>query len=166
MIIKGLFPDTTYVIRVSGRDIIGNEAVSENITITTASDTRPPQIEDVKVEGTNLSVSRSVDNPSQLVVSWKTDEPSTSQVEFGEGTGENYSQLSQEDVNLSFNHLVIIPNLTPAKVYHLRVISKDSADNVAKSVDTVTITPKATDSAIDLVITNLREAFGFLEGIQ
>lgn len=165
MVVKGLFPDTTYVIRVSGRDVIGNEAVSENITITTSSDTRPPQITDVKVEGTNLEIARSQDNPSQLIISWTTDEPATSQVEYGEGSGDTFSQLSQEDVNLSLNHMVIIPNLSPSKVYHLRAISKDGAGNESKSVNTVTITPRATDSAFDLVITNLREAFGFLDGI-
>lgn len=165
MIIKGLFPDTTYVIRVSGRDVIGNEAVSENIVLTTSSDTRAPVISDVRVEGSNLEVSRDQNNPSQLIISWTTDEPATSQVEYGEGSGETFSQLSQEDVNLSLNHMVIIPNLGASKVYHFRAISRDSAGNEAKSVNTVTITPKATDNAFDLVITNLREAFGFLSDI-
>jgi len=47
-------------------------------------------------------------------------------------------------------------------VYHLRAISQDSVGNETHSVDTVTITPKATDNALDLVIRNLTEAFGFL----
>jgi len=162
MIVKGLFPDTTYIIRVSGRDAIGNEAVSENVSITTAFDSRPPQISALRIEGSNLDSARNQDNPSQLIVSWTTDEPATSQVEYGDGTGTSYSQLTQEDQNLSYNHLVVIPNLSPAKVYHLRAISKDGANNEVRSVDTVTITPKATDQAFDLVITNLREVFGFL----
>lgn len=162
MIIKGLFPDTTYLLRVSGRDAIGNEAVSEPITVTTALDSRPPAISALSVEGANIDTVRDLANPSQLIVSWTTDEPSTSQIEFGEGTGTSYTQQTQEDMTLSFNHVVVIPNLSPSKVYHLRAISRDSAGNESRSVDTVTITPKATDQALDLVITNLRDAFGFL----
>ncbi len=163
IIIKGLLPDTTYFLTVRGRDKIGNEALSDSIKFTTATDTRPPVITNLTVEGTSIAVQRNQDNPSQLIVSWTTDEPSTSQVEIGEGTSDNYSQLTQEDSDYSYNHVVVIPNLAPASVYHLRAISRDMANNEIRSVDTVTITPKATDNALDLVITNLREAFGFLE---
>ena len=82
---------------------------------------------------------------SQLIISWNTDEPATSQVEYGDGTGIDYSQKTQEDSNLTINHLVIIPNLTSSKVYHLRALSNDKANNQGKSIDTVTITPKQTD---------------------
>lgn len=165
MLITGLLPDTPYILVVRGRDKIGNEAVSDSLKFTTATDTRPPLMSDLFVEGTSLSATPSEDNPSQLIISWTTDEPATSQVEFGEGTSDSYAQLTQQDTKLSYNHLVIIPNLAPAKVYHLRAISVDSAGNEAKSVDTVTITPKATDNALELVINSLREAFGFLGGI-
>lgn len=166
MIITGLLPDTVYYLTVSGRDKIGNEAISDTLKFTTASDTRPPEIIDLVVEGTSVSLQPIKENPSQLIVSWNTDEPATSQVEYGEGTGENYSQLTQEDSDYSYNHVVVINNLSPARVYHLRVISRDLAGNEAKSIDTVTITPKATDNALDLVITNLRQAFGFLAGVK
>ena len=106
------------------------------------------------------------ESSAQLVVSWDTDEPSTSQVEFGEGTGESYAQKTQEDSNLTTNHLVVISNLTPSKVYHLRALAKDKAGNVGKSIDSVTITPKSTLSALDLVVGNLSEVFGFLGNIN
>jgi hypothetical protein len=167
MVVRGLFPDTVYVLTVRGRDIIGNEAVSETIRVTTASDTRPPQISNLTVEGINIPQAEGTAQTtfSQLIVTWNTDEPATSQVEYGEGSGSVYSQLTQEDKNLSYNHVVIISNLTPSKVYHLRAISKDAAGNEAKSIDTVTITPRATNNAFYLVITTLREAFGFLSNL-
>ncbi len=168
MLIKGLLPDTSYIIKVRGRDVIGNEAESENIRVTTSSDSRPPQISAMNIEGTNILYSEgtSQSTSSQLIVTWTTDEAATSQIEYGEGSGESYSQLTQEDRNLSFNHVVIISGLTPSKVYHLRAISKDAAGNESKSIDTVTITPKATDSAFYLVVTTLQEAFNFLGDIQ
>ncbi len=165
MLIKGLFPDTEYSIQVRGNDIIGNEAISEVINIKTSRDSRAPQISAMTLEGTNVRLTDG-GTTSQLIVSWNTDEPSTSQVEYGEGSGDNYNQLTQEDKDLSYNHVVIISGLTPSKVYHLRAISADSAGNVTKSIDTVTITPKATDNALYLVITTLREAFGFIDQID
>ena len=101
---------------------------------------------------------------AQLLVSFNTDEPATSQVEYGEGTGTTYSQKTQEDANLTLNHLVVISGLSPSKVYHLRAITKDKAGNTTNSVDTAAITPKATENALDLVIGNLTEVFSFLGG--
>jgi hypothetical protein len=162
MIIRGLLPQTPYSLVISGRDAVGNEAITDPLTITTATDTRAPKISDLRVEGSTSSGSSDSGQQakSQLVISWTTDEPATSQVEFGEGTGTTYSQTTQEDSNLTYNHMVIISELTPSNVYHLRALSKDEAGNVSESIDKVTITPKATDNALDLVITNLQEAFG------
>lgn len=167
MFIRGLYADTQYNLQVKGRDKIGNEAVSDNQIFNTATDTRPPQISDVTIEGVTIPPNRTAgqESTAQIVVAWNTDEPATSQIEFGEGSGSSsgssYTQTTQLDDNLTYNHLVIISNLTPSKVYHLRAISKDKAGNEAKSVDNVMITPKATDNALDLVITSLTEAFGF-----
>ena len=164
MIIRGLLPQTDYLLVVKGRDKAGNEATSDSQRLTTATDTRPPQIAELHVEGSNIPpvAGASQESTAQLIVSWNTDEPSSSQVEFGEGTGTSYSQKTQEDSNLTSNHLVIISNLTPSKVYHLRAVSRDKAGNAGNSIDTVTIAPKATDNALNLVITNLQQAFGFL----
>ena len=161
--IRGLLPHTDYIVVVKGRDIIGNEAVSDTHKLTTATDTRPPQISSLQVEGSGVFGSPTEDAVTQLVVTWDTDELATSQVEFGEGTGDSYAQKTQEDANFTSNHLVIVSNLTPSKVYHLRAISKDEANNDSRSIDTVTITPKIADNAFDLVIGNLKEVFGFLK---
>ena len=168
MIIRSLLPQTDYILVVKGRDRIGNEAASDSQRLTTATDTRPPQISDLHVEGDNIPqiTGAGQEQSAQLIISWNTDEPATSQVEFGEGTGANYSSKTQEDSNLTINHIVIISALTPSKVYHIRALSKDKADNVGRSIDSVTITPKATDNALNLVITNLQSAFGFLGGLD
>jgi hypothetical protein len=168
LLIKGLLPNTPYILVTKGRDKVGNEALSDSQKFTTATDTRPPQIMNLKIEGSAESSTNSSSSQStaQLVVSWDTDEPGTSQIEFGEGTSNNYSQKTQEDTNLTSNHLVIISNLTPSKVYHIKAHSKDKAGNDGTSIDTVTITPKSVSSAFDLVIGNLTDVFGFLKGIN
>lgn len=165
MILKGLLPNTRYTLIVKGVDSVGNEAVSDPQSFDTSIDTRPPKIKNLQVNGTIVETSGNSDNvTAQLIVSWDTDEPASSQVEFGEGTGNVYAQRTQEDSSLNINHLVVISNLSPSKVYHLRALSNDQAGNEGKSVDTVTITPKATDSALNLIITNLRQIFGFISG--
>ena len=95
-------------------------------------------------------------------MSYKTDEPTTSQVEYGEGTSQNYGQKSQEDTILSNNHIVIISGLTPSKVYHLRAISKDKESNIGYSIDKVVVTSASSENAFDLAINNLISIFSFL----
>ncbi|QQR78854.1 MAG: hypothetical protein IPJ68_01080 [Candidatus Moraniibacteriota bacterium] len=163
VIVRNLIPQTPYVLVVRGRDKAGNEAESDPQRFTTATDTRPPQVIDVNIEGTvSTQTGDNTDEQAeaQIVVSWTTDEQSTSQVEYGEGTGTSYAQKTQEDGNPVTNHTVVISGLSPSKVYHLRVITRDKAGNVGNSIDTVAITPKATANALDLVITSLRSILG------
>lgn len=168
MTISGLLPQQRYQLVVKGKDKAGNEAVSDTYSFTTATDTRPPQIMNLKVIGGTIPPVgfAAGEIKAQLVITWDTDEPSTSQVEYGEGAGSSYSQKSQEDGNLTTNHTVILSGLTPSKVYHMRAISKDAGGNESRSIDLTTIAPKATRSALDLVMESLSTAFGFLGSIR
>jgi hypothetical protein len=164
IILRDLLPQTDYVIIAKGRDRGGNEAISEPQKVTTATDTRPPEVSNVRVEPVVQGVGEEA--TAQLVVSWDTDELSSSQVLYGEGSSGPLSNKTQKDESLTFNHLVVVPNLQVSKVYHLKVVSSDKAGNEIQSIDQVVITPKATRSALNLVISNLSQAFGFLGGIQ
>ncbi len=168
MLLSGLDPKTSYQLVVKGTDKIGNQAVSDVQTFTTATDTRPPYVTSLGIEGASIPAVASAGQPqvAQLVVTWNTDKPATSQVEFAEGTGTSYSQKTQQDGNYTFNHLVIISGLTPSKVYHLKALSVDKYGNAGESIDTVTITPKATDNALNLVVSNLQQVFGFLSTVN
>ncbi len=164
MVLLNLDPNTPYSIIISGRDFMGNEASSGVIPFTTASDTRPPQIFDLEVTSEILGSGQEA--TAQLVVSYKTDEKATSQIEYGEGTGTTYSQKTQEDSTLSENHIVIISGLTPSKVYHLRAASKDAANNIGYSIDKVVVTNPSTEDAYNLVIKNLLSIFSFLDNTR
>jgi hypothetical protein len=147
---------------------LGNTGISDIQRFTTATDTRAPQVLNLKVIGGTIPPVgfAAGDVKAQLIVTWDTDELSTSQVEFGIGSGDTYTQKSQFDGNLSNNHTVILSGLIPSQVYHLRALSQDSTGNPAQSTDLVIIAPKATRSAFDLVIKNLSEAFGFIDSIN
>ena len=102
---------------------------------------------------------------AQVVISWETDELSNSQVVFGDGSSGPLSNKTQIDNSQSYTHLVVLPNLSPSKVYHFKAMSADKTNNVGESTDMVIITPKATQSALNLVVGNLSQAFGFLGGL-
>lgn len=160
MILLDLEPNTTYSIIVKGRDFMGNEASSGVINFQTASDTRPPKISDLEVNSEIIGSGQEA--TAQVMVSYKTDEDATAQIEYGEGTGTTYTQKTQEDSNLSGTHIVIISGLTPSKVYHFRAVSRDFEQNVGYSVDKVVVTNPTTANALDLAISNLTSIFSFL----
>lgn len=164
VIISDLLDETDYTVVVKGNDSAGNEAAFTPQTVATAADLRAPEIENMNVESTITGVGDEA--KAQLVISWDTDEPATSQVEYAEGTGSSYSQSSQEDTSLKTNHSVTISGLNPASIYHLRAVSKDNSNNIGYSFDTVVVTPKSTKDALTLVIENLSNTFGFLRGIN
>lgn len=164
IIIKDLNDDTNYTFMVKGKDVGGNEAKSGQIDFKTSLDLRPPVIG-------NLSVEPVVDGVGdqaigKVVVGWDTDEPSTSQVEYGEGTGTDYPSKTQDDPTLVKNHTVTVSDLKPGTVYHLRVVTKDKMDNESDSYDNVVVMPKATASALDLVIGSLSKSFGFFNSLS
>lgn len=164
VILRTLKDDTDYTIVVKGRDAAGNEAVYPSSKVKTAVDFRPPEITNMSVESTIIGIGD--DARAQVIVSWDTDELSTTQVEYAQGTGSTYSQTTQEDTSLTTNHVVTITGLSPSKIYHLRAVSKDKGGNISQSPDTVTITPKSTKDALNLVIDNLSKTFGFLKGVK
>jgi hypothetical protein len=149
---------------VEGTDRLGNSAKSDTYTFTTATDTRPPQIYDLRVDKSVLSseVQPDRERSAQLVVSWKTDEPSTSQVAYDSGLGDEYTQRTNVESNLKTDHVVIISNLSPSTVYHLQAVSEDSATNSGKSSKLVAVTPKATNTVFEVVVESLGNVFNFL----
>ncbi|MCD6422058.1 hypothetical protein J7L13_01760, partial [bacterium] len=90
------------------------------------------------------------------------DEPATSQVEYAPGIEGEYTLSSKEDPTLSEYHTVIIPGLNPESIYHLRVLSKDKAGNLAKSEDLVFITAKPKESLYDIILRILYKHFGWI----
>ena len=106
-------------------------------------DTTPPTI-------SNISVSNITETGADI--SWRTNENSTSQVEYRSSP----SILSPLDETMVIDHLVHLTDLTLGTTYHYKTMSKDSAGNLAVSdEDTFTTlgeAPAAVFSASDLSI--------------
>ena len=159
MRLEGLEDGAMYVIRLKGRDKYGNEAVSEAVRYVTGADTRPPKISNVSVES-QMSGSGEASS-AQLIVSWETDEEATTQVVYGQGTGSDYP-VDTGNTGLTKRHTVVIRDLAHTSSYHLKIVSKDKTGNVAESGDLIAVTPALQESALDVVLKNLEDVFGFL----
>jgi hypothetical protein len=160
MPIAGLSYNTQYQLTVTSQDALGNVAISDQQIFHTGLDTRPPVVSDVTVQPSIKGTG--VDAQGQIIVSWKTDKPGTSQVAYGEGSGGGYSNKTAEDNTPVLNHVVVISNLPTSHVYHLQVLSLDEADNVGTSTDQTTIIGQATNNVITIIFNALQNAFGGL----
>lgn len=122
--ISGLSPSTTYHYRVVSADNAGNTTVSSDFTFTTAdpADTAAPVISNIQVKDITAS---------SAVVTWTTDEASTTQVEFG--ANGSYSASTPLDTLLETVHSAAITGLQSFNSYSFRVVSKDKAGNTAVS---------------------------------
>ncbi len=87
-------------------------------------DTTSPAVSEISVSDTSALTA---------TISWATNEPSTSQVEYG--TTAVYGLSSLLDTNLLTGHSVSLSGLTSSTTHHFRVRSKDAAGNEAVSVD-------------------------------
>jgi hypothetical protein len=165
MEIEGLDSNSEYQLTVEGVDGMGNRAVSDVYAFTTATDTRPPKVSGIRSEGDIQSSDIQSDRSrsAQLIISWQTDEPSTSQILYGEGAAsDGFPYSTQTDSQMRYEHVLIVSNLSPSKVYHFKVVSKDSAGNVGESGSVTSITPKSTDTVMESVLGSLGRIFNFL----
>ncbi|WDT74630.1 MAG: fibronectin type III domain-containing protein [Candidatus Manganitrophus sp.] len=135
--LTGLSPSTLYHYRVLSKDAAGNLATSGNNTFTTPAppDTTPPTFSGITASSLAFD---------SVAVTWSTNEPSSSQVEYGTTTA--YGSLSTLDSTLVASHTRTLSNLNPSTTYHFRVISKDAANNTATSGDNTFTTSAAPDT--------------------
>jgi len=159
LLVSGLLDNTDYLIRALGRDAYGNQALSDQNRVRTDYDTRPPAISAVTTE-TDIT-GYGLDSKGQLVVSWETDEPATSQVEYGIGSSGEYTSRTQEDTALTTSHVVIISELKTSSPYHFRILSSDAASNQGVSNEYSALTPQASRSVFDAILSALEGAIGW-----
>jgi hypothetical protein len=119
--LSGLSDNTTYHYMVISVDSWDNEAFSDNYTFTTGENV-PPLISEV----TAINVAETT-----ATIAWTTDEPATSQVEYG--LTEAYGEVTPLDPALVTSHGVDLTALTPGTTYYYMVKSMDVFSNEAIS---------------------------------
>jgi len=140
--LSSLEPNTTYHFRVKSKDSSGNEATSEDKSLTTLADTASPVISGVNASDVTGSAA---------TIAWTTDELATSQVEYGKTT--SYGSSTAPGETLIANHSVILTGLASETSYHFRVSSADKAGNKALSNDYTFTTKEAFSTLLYPAIT-------------
>ncbi|MCL5103699.1 MAG: fibronectin type III domain-containing protein [Armatimonadetes bacterium] len=118
IVIYGLSPSSTYHAKVTSTAPECTDWVSGDVEFKT-----PIQITEVA----------STFGAPDVVVTWKTDIPTTSQVEYGPDTG--YGFTTVEDTNPVTNHQVTVTGLDEASQFHYRVWSRAPLCTPKYSVD-------------------------------
>lgn len=159
MTIRGLEDDSEYDLIVQSRDADGNLATSDSQRFRTALDTRAPVISNVTIEPSIRGVG--AEARGQVVISWHTDEPSSSQVGYAEGSNATtFTSRSAEDTALTTEHIVIITDLPTSKVYSVQPISRDRSGNAGTGGVQSAIIGRASDSVLTVILNTLKNIFG------
>lgn len=143
--VNNLTEGTTYFFAVTAYDSSGNESGYSNEASKVIPDLTPPVI--TAITATNIT-------STGAVISWTTNEPATSQVEYGPNT--NYGFFSPLNPTLMVSRSVSLSGLSAGTTYHYRVISRDAAGNISTSGDNTFTTappPTTTTTTTTIIIT-------------
>jgi len=162
--LKNLEGNTDYSFVIKARDEKGNTASSPTLTFSTGKDITPPKISQVR---TSSAISPKGDSVL-TIITWLTDEPSTSRVYYVPGTTwkDELVISTPLDKNLVKKHTVVISAFKPAQVYRFRVESIDSSGNVSISKDFTLLTPQQRKSIIQIITENLERTFDWVNRIR
>ncbi|MDI6841127.1 MAG: FG-GAP-like repeat-containing protein, partial [bacterium] len=141
ILLINLKANTQYHYQVKSRDLDGNTCESGDDTFTTLADVTAPEISSVYAYNIESS---------SATINWTTDEPCSSQVEYGFTT--SYGSETTVNPALVKNHSVKLEELTPNETYHYRVKSWDEYGHLGTSINytftTLPSTPKYELSAL------------------
>lgn len=138
--LNGLLPETTYHFQITSVDGSNNSSTSTDQSfITEAPDITSPVITNVQV--VNI-------NSTNATITWDTDEPADSLVEYGETI--SYGN-TESDTSYVTSHSIIINGLNPETTYHYMIKSKDEANNESQTSDAEFITIATPPEQFDIV---------------
>ncbi|MDD3093419.1 MAG: Calx-beta domain-containing protein [Clostridia bacterium] len=164
--VENLESGVSFEVFVSGINPKGNlvEAGSSRV-VKTLLDEDAPIVANLKVDSAMV---QGRNDKVQTIISWQTNEPSTSTIRYQEGTGKLDSNLSNsaKDLELTQNHVVILSSLKPGTVYRFTIVSTDQAGNSSELPVRTIITPNKTESIVDVIFKNFDETFNFIKNIR
>ncbi|HEY3062619.1 MAG TPA: DUF4082 domain-containing protein, partial [Chloroflexota bacterium] len=122
--LNNLSPSTTYHYRVKSKDAAGNLATSADQTFVTS---------DLKIAGVSAQVPAGEPGETSATISWTTDAPADSQVEYGTTTAYGTPTPLEEDKVTT--HTFVLSGLTRNTTYHFHVKSTATPGHTTTSGD-------------------------------
>jgi len=155
---------TAYSAVIRSADVFGNEAQSDAQRFTTLSDTTPPILSNIKTESFVSGFGDA--SRVRIIVGWRTNEPTTGQVEFGSGsvTGDYPDQTDRHD-ELILDHVMVLSDLESARTYNVRIQAVDAAGNASQSDNISVLTSVGRRSFLQLVVQNLEQTFAWIPAV-
>jgi len=166
MDINNLEAGIIYKVELISKDADGNQTNETIDNFSTASDDLPPVITQVQ---TRSAISPGKNTKVQTIVTWVTNELSTSKVYFQEGIARTEEELKEQtnpENSYTKKHVAVITKFDPGKVYSFRVESTDSGENRAISKIYTILTPRQQESVFQVIMKNLEEIFGWVGAIR
>ncbi|MCF7860185.1 fibronectin type III domain-containing protein, partial [Patescibacteria group bacterium] len=105
----------------------------------------------------------------QTVISWLTNEPSTTKVYYKKGVAKEGDKLSEEtklDEAFTKKHVVVITKFDPGSVYSFQTESIDYNGKVSLSKIYTILTPRQEESVFQVIVKNLEGMFGWVKQMQ
>lgn len=153
--IKNLPSGDKFSVQIKVRDQDGNETTQEGQQFTTGKDETAPKIDQVRTDSALAQ-----NDKVQSIISWNTDEPSTTALVYQEGrSGEKREVIVNS--NLTLNHVAVITTFKPGIVYYFKAKSVDQSENIGESTEYALLTPKTKQNIIQVIIMEFQGIFGW-----
>jgi peroxiredoxin len=138
--ITDIQPDTRYQLTIISKDSNGKEAKLTLELIT------PVKVSPIPLEISGVKISYTAN--SGIIISWQTNKPATSQVQYGENDADSLS--TPQDTDMTTVHRVSITGLKPDTAYQFKVKSEDAGKNILTSEAQTFTTLSANAAAVDV----------------
>lgn len=164
--VEGFEPGVIYELELISRGA-GGESVHRSLgAFSTSDNDLPPIIEQVQ----NVSaISPGKDVKIQTIISWNTNELSTSRVYYQKGVVRSEGKLAEStplDNNLTKRHLAVVTKFEPGTVYSFQTESIDAGGNVSLSKIYTILTPREEESVFQVIVKNMEGVFGWVKKLK
>ncbi|MBP9732267.1 MAG: fibronectin type III domain-containing protein [Candidatus Magasanikbacteria bacterium] len=155
-----------YDIELSGVDYGGN-TVRELIQGFSTTDTDlAPIISQIQTDSAIIPGST---EKIQTIISWNTNELSTSRVYYRKGFATNetpFTEMTTLDLGYVKKHIVVVSNFESGQVYQFAVESTDSSGNTALSNTITILTPRKEESVFQVIMSNFEDLFSWVGRVR
>ena len=152
-----------YDIELISQSADGTTVTKTIDAFTSSAANTPPIVTNIQTESALL---QGKDVKVQTIISWTTNESSTSQVFYRKGVSSADEELPEKtalDTSYTKKHIVVITNFEPGAVYQFRVDSSDFSGKNTQSKPLTILTPQKEQTVFDVIINAAQQSFGWIK---